>query len=173
MPSILPIAVTLRQPPSVTAERYRIRMEPESKRIVRENALQLLRDRGDVKEGKTGVGALIALGLPNGSAQRLLAEAGDVTMKQLDVLAKGLRVKPWQLLVPGFADGASGESHPEVQDDSIGVAQMLDRISDPQIRARAVAEALSLAVKATREAAAARSGAPAPQPPTTARRARS
>lgn len=53
-----------------------------------------------------------------------------------------------------------------LSDEALDIAHMLDRISDPQIRARAVAEATSLAARALREASAAQTSAPAVHSPT-------
>lgn len=85
------------------------------KQIASENALALAQRRAGtegMKANETGITLLKNHGLSQGTAQRFLASEGDVRLEAIDVLARGLRVEPWQLLVPGLDPTALPELHP-------------------------------------------------------------
>jgi hypothetical protein len=97
----------------------------EIKKTVRLNVLSLLKFQagGELPEGESGVTRLKKLGVSQGNAQRTLDEESDLRLATLDQLAKGFRLKPWQLLVPHLdpralptlAAGGSSNEPPEVQ----------------------------------------------------------
>lgn len=55
-----------------------------------------------IKDGESGVGALIGKGMSNGNAQRVLEGATDFQISRVADLARMLGVEPWQMLVPGM-----------------------------------------------------------------------
>lgn len=115
MPASLPLSVTFWQSLSVNKTSYRIRMGTGIKQIASENALALAKRRAGVegmKANETGITLLKNHGLSQGTAQRLLASEGDVRLGAIEVLARGLHVHAWQLLVPGLNPTALPELHP-------------------------------------------------------------
>lgn len=77
-------------------------MVSDLKRIVRENVLQLIqKTAGPLKPRESGVTRLVALGIPNGTAQRILDDVSDVRLETVEQLAAALKVAPASLLAPG------------------------------------------------------------------------
>lgn len=83
---------------------YRIRMDPDVKKIIRTNVLALVeKQQGPLgPRESSGVSRLMRLGISNGVAQRILDESSDVYLGSLVDLASALQVKVWELLTPGL-----------------------------------------------------------------------
>jgi hypothetical protein len=78
-------------------------MVSEMKKVVRENALKLIQQStGALKPRESGVTRLTALGIPNGTAQRVLDDTSDLRLETVEQLAAALKVKPWELMTPGL-----------------------------------------------------------------------
>lgn len=73
-------------------------MASDIKIVVRDNVRALLR----LSPTESGVSKLIDLGIPNGSAQRVLKGETSVGLDVMSELARVLKVSPWQLCVPGI-----------------------------------------------------------------------
>ena len=99
---MLPLSVINGQPLSVKPDHYRARMESASKKTLRENVRAIIAFRAGINPEDVGVGRVIQLNLPNGTAQRLLGTDSDLRMDTIDVIARGLGVESWQLLVPAL-----------------------------------------------------------------------
>jgi len=98
----IPHSVTSSQPHSVGNFAYRARMAPKIKKVLGENAVALSAYRSPLRPNEKGTSRLIKLGLTNGTAQRVLDDESDISLAALETIAGGLRVDPWQLLVPDF-----------------------------------------------------------------------
>lgn len=96
MPSTLPDSVIGRQPHSVSGWGYPAEVVSDLKTVLRDNVRRLL----GLAEGESGVSRLIAAGLSNGNAQRVLKGETSVGLNVLAQLAAALNVEPWQLCVP-------------------------------------------------------------------------
>lgn len=82
-------------------------MPTDAKAIVGANVLALLQHRGGAFTGtETGITRLVARGIPNGTAQRVLAGTTSIGLDVLQRVAEALEVEPWQLLVPGIDPAA-------------------------------------------------------------------
>lgn len=77
-------------------------MESASKKTLRENVRAIIAFRAGIRPEDVGVSRVIQLNLPNGTAQRLLGTDSDLRMDTIDVIARGLGVESWQLLVPSL-----------------------------------------------------------------------
>ena len=96
---MLPDSITDSQPHSVAEEPYRAVMASDIKKVVRDNTLALL----GLAPGERGATAeLVRLGLSNGDATRVLKAETSLGLDKIVQIANGLRVQPWQLLVPGL-----------------------------------------------------------------------
>lgn len=73
-------------------------MVPPLKTIIRDNVRKLL----GLAQEASGVSEVMRLGFANGTAQRILDDTTQVGVDQLERLAAGLRVEPWQLCVPNL-----------------------------------------------------------------------
>jgi hypothetical protein len=98
----LPHSATRQLPQTAIISTYRRRMESESKKIVRENVLALLRQAagGELPPNESGVTRLKNLGLSHGNAQRAIEDSSDLRLGTVDQLAKAFNLKSWQILVP-------------------------------------------------------------------------
>lgn len=101
MPSSLPLSVTFSQPHSVRVPSYRIRMVSDLKKIIRDNTLQLVQKAtGPLKPRESGVTRLVAMGISNGTAQRILDDDSDLRLETVEQLAAALKVTPVSLMTP-------------------------------------------------------------------------
>jgi len=66
--------------------------------ILRDNVRRLL----GLGDAESGVGKLVDLGIPNGTAQRVLGGETSVGLDKIDHVARVLKVEAWQLLSPGL-----------------------------------------------------------------------
>jgi hypothetical protein len=78
-------------------------MGTDVKSIVRENVRALL----GLQDEESGVSKLIAKGITNGNAQRVLGGQTSIGLNLLCDLAKALRVEPWQLCAKNLGAGAA------------------------------------------------------------------
>jgi hypothetical protein len=77
-------------------------MKKKIKQLLGENAVALSAYRNPLRPNEKGTTRLMQCGLTNGSAQRVLTGDTDVGLSVVETIASGLRVEPWQLLVPNF-----------------------------------------------------------------------
>lgn len=77
-------------------------MKKKIKQLLGENAVALSAHRNPLRPNEKGTTRLMQCGLTNGSAQRILTGDTDVGLSVVETIASGLRVEPWQLLVPNF-----------------------------------------------------------------------
>lgn len=76
-------------------------MTDDIRAVLRDNVKALLEKRArEDKTQKPGISGLIAMGIPNGTAQRILGGKTSIGLDVVEKLAKGLKVSPWVLLVP-------------------------------------------------------------------------
>lgn len=73
-------------------------MPQDIKTVIRDNVRALL----GLEEGVSWVQSLINKGVSNGNAQRVLGGVASVGIDTIAQVAAALKVKPWQLLVPGL-----------------------------------------------------------------------
>lgn len=93
----LPDSVTHGQPHSVKLGRHHQWVTENLKSVLRDNLRALL----GLAPGKSGVSALIKLGLSNGNAQRALGGETSVGLDVIAQIAEAFSIEPWQLLVRG------------------------------------------------------------------------
>lgn len=86
------------QPHSVALARHHHCVTENLKSVLRDNLRALLR----IAPGKSGVSALIKLGLSNGNAQRALGAETSVGLDVIAQIAEAFGIEPWQLLVPNL-----------------------------------------------------------------------
>jgi transcriptional regulator with XRE-family HTH domain len=70
------------------------------KQVLRQNVLKFLSEDGPLRPRESGVQRLVKLGIPNGTAQRVLGAEASVGLDVLEQIAKALGVAPWRLLRP-------------------------------------------------------------------------
>ncbi|MGK2951624.1 MAG: helix-turn-helix domain-containing protein, partial [Thiobacillus sp.] len=70
------------------------------KQVLRENTLRLLAAEGRMKSNETGVSRLVAKGIGQGTAQRILEGKTSIGLETLEQLAGVLGVSPWRLILP-------------------------------------------------------------------------
>lgn len=76
-------------------------MVSDLKKIVRDNALRLIKKAtGPLKPNESGVTRLVALGMTNGTAQRILDDITDMRLETVEQLAAALKVTPIALMTP-------------------------------------------------------------------------
>jgi hypothetical protein len=85
-------------------------MVSDLKKIVRANALQLIQKAtGPLKPRESGVTRLVALGIANGTAQRILDDASDIQLETVERLAAALKVSPLRLMTAATGDAKAEE----------------------------------------------------------------
>jgi transcriptional regulator with XRE-family HTH domain len=90
-------------------------MENDVKKTLAENVLNLIRAENELSgRERSGVSRLLSKGIPNGTAQRVLAGETSIGVDALEQIAKALNVKPWQLLV----EGLDPKAPPRLYDDA-------------------------------------------------------
>ena len=74
-------------------------MPPDLKAVLRTNVLALLEAVAPLRNNETGVTRLTSLGVPLGTAQRVLEAKTSIGLEKLSQIATCLGVEPWRLLL--------------------------------------------------------------------------
>lgn len=120
-------------------------MKTPTKPTLTKNVLALITYGSPLVGKETGVTRIVELGVPMGTAQRVIDEEQDVRLSTIDKLAEGLRVESWQLLVPGAARDALPEllkpdqKHLQFSPKAEDIAQRFDKLSSDEARRMAFA----------------------------------
>lgn len=111
-------------------------MKTSTKEVLRANVLARLGKLQPLRGNETGVGRLIRLGVSNGTAQRVLDPEKDLKLETLDDLARILKVRPWQLLVPEEPQAALQDlmSDMSLSPDAESIARRLDALTSDDAR---------------------------------------
>lgn len=130
----LPRLVTEHKPHLASKGPYRARMRKKIKQVLGENAVALSAHRNPLRPNEKGTTRLMQCGLTNGSAQRVLTGETDVGLSVVETIANGLRVEPWQLLVPNFHPDRLPQLAAETTQSSMAheVARWLDEAAPGQ-----------------------------------------
>jgi transcriptional regulator with XRE-family HTH domain len=110
---------------------------PDLKQTLRENTFWLLAAESPMKSNETGISRLVAKGIGQGTAQRILEGKTSIGLETLEQLSQVLGISPWRLIQPLNR----GTSDQELSDQaearkpstaSIEITRMLDELPAPE-----------------------------------------
>lgn len=96
--------------------------------VLRENVLKLLDEDRPLKPNETGVQRLVRLGIPNGTAQRVLSAEASIGLDVIEQVAQVLGIAPWRLLRPQ-TESIRAEASSNLGLENIRLASQVQQLS--------------------------------------------